>query len=161
MSEPTPTLAERVVARARSQLGVSEPQAFDFYSDGERVSWCAAFVIWCYAWAGLDLPGNRWRNRAVWHLQRQLVAEGWGVYDDHARPGDIAIQMRQGSRVGEHGILDERSVGHIGIVSHASEAGDRLHIIEGNVRDAVREVTHWAPYVSILGFYRPPPETTT
>lgn len=139
---------------AAAELGVREPDAFQRFSDGERVNWCAAFVLWCYQRAGIHVPGNRWRNRAVWQLQRELEAMGWAVVSDHPRPGDIAIQTRTGSRVGDQGILEARSPGHVGIVEGPVRGG--IDVIEGNVRDAVRRVRHWAPYHRILGFYRPP-----
>lgn len=140
---------------ARSQVGTAEPEAWSRYCDGDRLPWCAAFLLWCWRMSQHpDLPGNRWTNRAVWRLQRQLERSGARLHRPLA-VGDIVVMTRPGS-VTDGPMLSHGSVGHIGIVDDLDISHVRL--IEGNVGDRVVRVTYAMPPQSWLAIYRWPLE---
>lgn len=141
------------IARRELGLGVREPEAWLRYCDGDRVAWCAAFLLWC--WRGStwpDLPGNRWRNRAVWYLQRSL--EGAGMRITWPQVGDIVVMQRAGTIVepGAPSILSEGSPGHVGILDHHDL--DVVVLIEGNIGDRIVQRRHPYPPKDILAVYR-------
>jgi len=138
---------------ARTQVGITEPIAYDRYTDGERLPWCAAFVLWCYRQStGPELPGNRWRNRAVWRLQRELERVGARVIGP-PDVGDLVVSTRVGSEVTPDDLLAAGSPGHIGIID---ELYASCWCIEGNVGDEVMRVEYAMPPRTWLRVYRWP-----
>jgi cell wall-associated NlpC family hydrolase len=120
---PEPTLAERAVRLARTQLGVpyvyggSSPGGFD----------CSGLVMWVYGRLGIALP----------HNAAALYAVGRRVPLGHMKPGDLVFF---------HGL------GHVGIyighgrMIHAPQTGERVEIEalgarSGAVEGARRVVT--------------------
>jgi cell wall-associated NlpC family hydrolase len=103
--QPPPTLAERAVALARTQLGVpyryggASPGGFD----------CSGLVMWVYGRLGISLP----------HNAAALFGVGRPVSPDHMRPGDLVFFP---------------GLGHVGIyigggrMIHAPQTGERVEI---------------------------------
>jgi cell wall-associated NlpC family hydrolase len=102
---PRPTLAERAVRIARTQLGVpyvyggASPGGFD----------CSGLVMWVYGRLGISLP----------HNAAALYGTGRPVSPSHLQPGDLVFF---------HGL------GHVGIyighgrMIHAPQTGERVEI---------------------------------
>ena len=102
---PQPTLAERAVRIARSQLGVpyvyggASPGGFD----------CSGLVMWVYGQLGIALP----------HNAAALYSTGRPVSTAEMKPGDLVFF---------HGL------GHVGIyighgrMIHAPQTGERVEI---------------------------------
>jgi peptidoglycan DL-endopeptidase CwlO len=102
---PPPTLAERAVTLARSQLGVpyvyggASPGGFD----------CSGLVMWIYGRLGVPLP----------HNAAALYSTGRPVSTSHMKPGDLVFF---------HGL------GHVGIyighgrMIHAPQTGERVEV---------------------------------
>jgi len=102
---PPPTLAERAVTLARSQLGVpyvyggASPGGFD----------CSGLVMWVYGRLGVALP----------HNAAALYSTGRPVSTSHLKPGDLVFF---------HGL------GHVGIyigngrMIHAPQTGETVEI---------------------------------
>jgi cell wall-associated NlpC family hydrolase len=137
-------LAARVVAIARSQLGVSE--AGDEPNDGEpsrrymggrREPWCAWFVAWCFREAGRALPedivpdGRASPLAGVAYMERVFEREGWLVRAP--MPGDVVFfgrRMQSDPGRGRHvGIVDETFI-HM------------IRCVEGNVGNRVAAVPY-------------------
>jgi peptidoglycan DL-endopeptidase CwlO len=110
---PQPTLAERAVALARTQLGVpylyggASPEGFD----------CSGLVMWVYGRLGISLP----------HNAAALFGMGRPVSLDHLRPGDLVFFP---------------GLGHVGIyigggrMIHAPQTGERVEVQALDERDA-------------------------
>jgi cell wall-associated NlpC family hydrolase len=102
---PEPTLAERAVRIARSQLGVpyvyggASPGGFD----------CSGLVMWVYGRLGIALP----------HNAAALYSTGKAVSISHMEPGDLVFFHG----LGHVGIY----IGH-GLMIHAPQTGERVEI---------------------------------
>ena len=100
-----PTLAERAVKLARTQLGV--PYVYGGESPGGFD--CSGLVMWVYGRLGIPLP----------HNAAALYSTGQPVSRSHLRPGDLVFF---------HGL------GHVGIyvgqgrMIHAPQTGERVEI---------------------------------
>ena len=100
-----PTLAERAVKLARSQLGV--PYVYGGESPGGFD--CSGLVMWVYGRLGIPLP----------HNAAALYSTGRPVAVSHLRPGDLVFF---------HGL------GHVGIyigqgrMIHAPQTGEQVEI---------------------------------
>ena len=102
---PAPTLAERAVKLARTQLGVpysyggASPSGFD----------CSGLVMWVYGRLGVPLP----------HNAAALYDVGRPVSDAQLRPGDLVFFS---------------GLGHVGLyvgdgrMIHAPQSGERVEI---------------------------------
>ena len=102
---PPPTLAERAVKLARTQLGVpysyggASPSGFD----------CSGLVMWVYGRLGVSLP----------HNAAALYDVGRPVTDAQLRPGDLVFFS---------------GLGHVGLyvgdgkMIHAPQSGERVEI---------------------------------
>ncbi|HET8743503.1 MAG TPA: C40 family peptidase [Gaiella sp.] len=109
---PSPTLAERAVALARTQLGVpyvyggASPDGFD----------CSGLVMWVYGRLGITLP----------HNAAALFSVGRPVSLEHLRPGDLVFFP---------------GLGHVGIyvgdgrMIHAPQTGEYVEIEALDERD--------------------------
>ena len=135
---------------ARSQVGIreiSENQVvFNDWYYGRTVNgnypWCAAFVSWCADQCGLIDSGNmikaascstivKWlRENRQWHRSQDIVPEpGMLIFIDWKCDGDAD---------------------HIGIVDYVD--GDRVHTIEGNSSDMVKECSYSLTDSRIFGY---------
>ena len=102
---PEPTVAERAVRLARTQLGVpyvyggASPGGFD----------CSGLVMWVYGRLGIALP----------HNAAALYSVGTRVSLAHLKPGDLVFFHG----LGHVGIY----IGH-GLMIHAPQTGERVEI---------------------------------
>ncbi|MCC6915422.1 MAG: LysM peptidoglycan-binding domain-containing protein [Rhodospirillaceae bacterium] len=87
----------------------------------DDTAWCAAFVNWCYAAAGI-----KGKNSA-----RALKWLEWGVKDENPSLGSLAIWKRV---VYEDGKVKD-SGGHVAFLE--SETNERLKVLGGNQEDKV------------------------
>lgn len=123
-----PTTADRVLAAARSQLGVKESpfgsnrQKYGRAFGMDGVAWCAIFVWWVFRSAGADLRGVAPGLQYTPTFVARLDAAGWPrVRFADARPGDVVFFDFPDS---------VHRVQHVGIVETRSKI--RLTTIEGN-----------------------------
>ena len=118
---------------ARKQIGVSEapPDSnnvrYNTWYYGREVSgsaypWCAVFVQWCFAQAGVKLPK---RTASCGDLMRAAKAAGCWVTADF-QPGDVVIYDFSGKR---------QTTEHCGIVEVVLP-GYGVQAIEGNTSEA-------------------------
>ena len=120
--------AEKLLETARAELGVKESPAgsnqvkYNAWYYGRTVSgaaypWCMAFVQWCCAQAGVELPAKTASGSALMTAAKKA---GLWVTDDY-HPGDIALFDWQG----------DKRPDHCGIVELALPSG-KYATIEGN-----------------------------
>ena len=84
----------------------------------QGLSWCAAFILWCYWQAGREIKGNFWKMRAVSALETQLLDDGCSVGSiSDLEPGDLITWARKGGS------------GHVAMVTQAQGA---IAVIAGN-----------------------------
>lgn len=145
--------ADRVLAAARSQLGVLE-----YGNNSVRAPyniddlWCASFAEWCWEQAGHDVT---WRNKNyvpdIWTDARTLGLTA-SPYD--AEPGDMVVFDWGGD-----GELD-----HVGIV--VKREGDTIYTIEGNTEgpnniDGVFEKERRISSGTVVGVVKQPPSAAS
>lgn len=154
--------AERLLEVARGELGVREATgrndgepAFR-YNHGDRVPWCASFVLYCLERAGYPVPlrlTDRLPLRNVNALERWCEEQGWWFHPSefHPEPGDLVFfSWRVDSDAGL------KSGRHVGIVERVTET--HLQTIEGNTRDRVAKRVRprrWEQKGGITGYARP------
>lgn len=149
---------------AISQLGVYEETGnndgvpAERYMRGDKLAWCAGFVLWCYdqsddpdIWDDFDASTTNdarryWRLRAVarmieWAHKMKVFIEP----NVHPFPNDVIFY---GSRSGS----DPGPGSHVGIVR--SFDGIWIQTVEGNLADKVRprQVRHGRS--DVLGYAR-------
>ena len=113
---------EEVAAIALSQVGqVGGYPYWSWYGFSSRVEWCACFVSWCYAQAGLSEPrfSGCTSGGMAWFQSHGQWAER--DYEDIA-PGDAIFFNWSGSSTG--------GADHVGIVVGVDES--RVYTVEGN-----------------------------
>ena len=120
-----------IVTVARQQVGQEGGAPYlKWYGYNYRIEWCAVFVSWCanqcgYIESGI-VPKYKWcMDAKEWFQER-----GRWVNDNTYRPksGDIIFYDWNGN-----GVID-----HTGIVV-GTDATGRIHTIEGNTKDKVRD----------------------
>ena len=94
---------------------------WSWYGFSSRVEWCACFVSWCYAQAGLSEPrfSGCTSGGMAWFQSHGQWAER--DYEDIA-PGDAIFFNWSGSSTG--------GADHVGIVVGVDES--RVYTVEGN-----------------------------
>lgn len=145
-----------VVSIASSQVGVKEAgglndgEPFRRYAlKGEQpLAWCARFARWCFARAGVPLPGNPYEIAAVKRLHLELSARG-AILPPSAEPRRCDLIL-----LTERGKSDAGRGHHVGIVERVENG--LVHSIDGNWGDAVRRVTRNLDDASIWGYGRWP-----
>lgn len=146
------SLEARIIATAQSQLGVHEETGTNDglpaarYNHGDRLPWCAAFVLWVFEQNGVQFPGNHWKNRAVIELWRNLCEAKARIWEPV--PAAVVVFNSRGS--------SDPGVGgwHIGIVENTCPGN--LITIEGNVRNRVARCFHSLKDPRIVGFAKWP-----
>jgi uncharacterized Zn-binding protein involved in type VI secretion len=120
--DPPGTTAEKVLAVARKERGTVEApvnrQKYGAWYGDNGVFWCAQFVSWCFAHAGMPLIHYEGCSDGAAHFQNGA----WGTWHgaSHAEPGDIVFFDFPG----------EARYDHTGIV--VQDHGSYLTTIEGN-----------------------------
>ena len=153
------TLAERTIAWAQSQIGVTEARGDNDgipsirYMGGRREPWCAHFIATCFRESGFPLPhdvlptpdvGNPLAS--VQFMENTFKERGWTVEDP--RPGDIVFFKNRG-------MSDAGRGRHVGIVEKIS-AGNMIQTIEGNLGNKVARMVYYKTNSRISSFGRVP-----
>lgn len=163
-----------MVTCAESQLGVEGGEPYwSWYGFNDRVEWCACFVSWVADQCGL-LEGNsneetqsESENQAL--TNAKLSIPKYSVCDDGInkfkekgewqdretdgtlyipKPGDIIFFDWIEKDTGEQdGISD-----HTGIVKNVDIENNKVHTIEGNSGDAVKEQEYDLNNIQIVGY---------
>lgn len=109
------------------------------YNAGEKLPWCAAFVLYCNAHSDevkiAEYRTPRWYTmRAVVALDAYCTAQGWKL-PPKSRPqrGDIIFFASRGTS-------DTGSGRHVGLVENVD--GLVVHTVEGNVSNRVSRQQH-------------------
>jgi uncharacterized protein (TIGR02594 family) len=142
----TRSAGELVVELARRELGVREAGGGNRGQDmarfgaaagiGEGLPWCASFISYVYARAGIDTRSDGVGGTAM-ALNFESQFQRAGAYHSFRsssrvpQSGDVVVFSRGAPGSGQ---------GHVGIVE--SVEGDRVTLIEGNSGDAVRRNTY-------------------
>ena len=143
-----------LVNLALSQLGNKGGEKYwRWAGSSKRIAWCALFVSWCADKTGLRAAGKIPYFSFVgdgvhWFKTKGKWIKGSDVnnsnYDKLVKPGMlIFFDWEENGKRDGHG-------DHVGIVTKVS--GGRIHTVEGNNDDAVRESSYPANSKSILGF---------
>lgn len=125
-------ISELIKRKARSQLGIGEPRAYDIYTRPVGVPgtppWCVYFLAWCWRQTtGTSHPHAPWEN---------VTFNGFGhtreVHDWAAQHGKLAQRPRSGML---YGIED--GFEHTGLILGANANTLELWTINGNWGDHV------------------------
>ena len=135
---------QQIVSVAMGQIGNSGGQKFwSWYGFDSHVEWCACFVSWCANQSGLIESGkvpkfslcssgvtwfqrkNKWQSGGTTPSAGMIIFFDW----DHDGTSD-----------------------HVGIVEKCE--GGRVHTIEGNSSDQVRQRNYAVDYGAIIGYGR-------
>ena len=146
--------SNKLVNLALSQLGYKGGEKYwRWAGSSKRIAWCALFVSWCADKTGLRAAGKIPYFSFVgdgvhWFKTKGKWIKGSDVnnsnYDKLVKPGMlIFFDWEENGKRDGHG-------DHVGIVTKVS--GGRIHTVEGNNDDAVRESSYPANSKSILGF---------
>lgn len=154
----------RTIDIARTQLGVAEATGnndgipAERYMRGDKLAWCAGFLLWCNDKADDDekIAGSvaaYYPLRAVKDLWAAMRTRAWVVDPFHPRAtvevGDLVFFNQRMTS-------DSAASGwHVGIVDEVLANG-RITTIEGNVSDKVARRDHFLRDARIIGFARIP-----
>lgn len=138
----------RLLALARKQVGIKEKgdnvTKFGAWYGANGVAWCATFVSWCFAKAGVPLPDLQKDSSKTGFAYVKYGADALkekGMLHAKPKAGDIVLYSDNG--------------GHTGIVTSVSADGKTYKTIEGNASDQVLKATHKMGDRSVYGFGRP------
>ncbi len=139
-----------------------------YIATGEKLPWCAAFVLYCFRLVGVGFPGNPWSNRAVRQFWRNLgerdallvVPQGslpttFRTVGQHAADVDSAPFTAPGPGdlifVSHRGKSDTAAGWHMGIVERTTDTD--ITSIDGNIGNRVSRVHRsWAdPHIAGFG----------
>lgn len=138
----TRSAASMVVELAQRELGVRENGGGNRGADiarfgqaagvGEGLPWCASFISYVYARAGVEGIGGT-ASALAFESQFQRAGAYHSFRDSRRepQPGDVVVFSRGGPGSGQ---------GHVGIVERVENG--RVTLIEGNSGDAVRRNTY-------------------
>ena len=146
--------SNKLVNLALSQLGNKGGEKYwRWAGSSKRIAWCALFVSWCADKTGLRAAGKipyfsfvgdgvHWfKTKGKWIKGSDVNSSN---YDKLVKPGMlIFFDWEENGKRDGHG-------DHVGIVTKVSSG--RIHTVEGNNDDAVRESSYPANSKSILGF---------
>lgn len=149
-------MRDKIVKIAEGEIGVCEPSGDDKYikyynsvakaTFGMMVAWCAIFVTWCKAMAGIGtsiIPnfascdvGKQWFERKG---QYKLSKAYGGTYTPVK--GDIIFFSSK---------YTQNDSTHVGIVTGVS--GEKVNTVEGNTSDKVARRSYNMSNKSIIGY---------
>jgi hypothetical protein len=157
------TVERRILDTARSFLGMRELTGnndglpADIFMHGDRMPWCAGFVLGVLKRANATFPGPHWQARNVYFFRSWCKGEGHFVSPiEMPEPGWIVFyNSRDGSDAGPGQ--------HMGFVEEVDGRRGRMLTIEGNydnrvarVRRSLHRVAHGVPR-GIAGYANPAP----
>lgn len=155
MNTPTHILVAIGELGVREATGENDGVPATRYMDGDRLPWCAAFVLFCLNQAGYKPPINRWLSRNVNFFESSMKDLGyWMGPAVIPEAGDLFFMAgRDGS--------DSGPGRHMGLVERVDLLGGKLHTIEGNYENRVARVVRTLQRAdlrrprSITGYARP------
>lgn len=128
------SLGDQVVSIAYSQIGTKEgpnnSQKYSTYFGVNNVSWCAYFVMWCYAQAGYNTVSKGFTGNCSSWLKAKNVST-----IEQAQPGDVVVFVFEDGR--KQGLTAQ----HVGIFYRHSSNGRSFQTIEGNTKATYDGVT--------------------
>lgn len=163
-----------MVTCAKSQLGVEGGEPYwSWYGFNERVEWCACFVCWVADQCGLlegnsnedtqsDIEDQALTNAKLSIPKYSVCDDGINKFKEKGewqdretdgtlyipKPGDIIFFDWIEKDTGEQdGISD-----HTGIVKNVDIENNKVHTIEGNSGDAVKEQEYDLNNIQIVGY---------
>ena len=150
-------IVKSILDKARSQLGVQEATGAndgipaERYMQGDKLPWCAGFVLWVFRECGFQLPGNQFKDRAVVELEGNLSLLACEI--ELPEPGSI-IFFRKGH-------VSAGPSGHVGIVEAVNPVlgtDDLFWVttIEGNNSNRVKRARYRSDDQIIKGYYKWP-----
>ncbi|MBO7449353.1 MAG: DUF4214 domain-containing protein [Clostridiales bacterium] len=119
-----------IVTVAKKEVGQQGGKPYlSWYGYNYRIEWCAVFVSWCANQCGYIDQGIVPKYKWCMDAKEWFLARGRWMSDNNYRPksGDIIFYDWDGN-----GIID-----HTGIVV-GTDATGRIHTVEGNTKDVVR-----------------------
>ena len=134
--------SSQMVSVAMTQLGNEGGQKFwSWYGFGSREEWCACFVSWCADRCGLIENGTFPRFSLCSAGMSWFQANGkWQENTYQPSPGTIIFFDWNG----------DGNPDHVGIVEKCENG--RVHTVEGNSGDAVRQRNYVVDNIKILGY---------
>lgn len=154
-----------VIQFAASKIGVKEIKGnndgaeVEVFTGGFNHPWCAEFVSWAFAQAGIPLPGYQqpvknkvWNPLAAVSVMRNKLREKAGFYKEKEgyipQSGDIIFFKGRGGSDGGPG-------NHVGLVESFDPATNKIHTIEGNTSDQVARRKYDLNHATIWGYGTP------
>lgn len=149
-------MIDKLIEVCEGEIGVCEPSGDDKYikyynetggmSFNMSVAWCAIFVTWCKAMAGID-------KSIIPHFASCDLGKEWfekrGLYKkSRAYGGDYT--PKRGDIVFFSSCYNEKDSTHVGIVTGTS--GNAVSTIEGNTSDKVARRSYSVASKYIIGY---------
>jgi uncharacterized Zn-binding protein involved in type VI secretion len=132
---PQQPTAEAVIALAMTQRGITEsPPGSNlvkygaWYGDNGE-PWCAMFVSWCFAHAGMPLIHYAYCPYGAGYFQSGEYGT-WYDAEAHAEPGDVVFYQFNGPSYAATQLERNAVLDHTGIVVH--DDGSYITTVEGN-----------------------------
>lgn len=149
-------MIERLIEVCEGEIGVCEPKGDDkyikYYNEtggmnfNMNVAWCAIFVTWCKARAGID-------KSVIPHFASCDLGKEWfekrGLYKKSRAYGG-EYQPKRGDIVFFSSGYNEKDATHVGIVTSLS--GNALSTIEGNTSNTVARRSYSVASKYIIGY---------
>jgi len=139
---------------AETLLGITEKTGHndgvpaELFMDGDKLPWCAGFVLHCFKRAWHDsIRGSRWKLRNVKAMYKEMKRQEYFIGRNVLpKRNDIIFFNNRGDS-------DAGKGWHVGIVEKTD--GRRIFTIEGNLSNMVKRASHAVGDTSIVGYARP------
>lgn len=149
MTRPIDIARRELAAKVHEATNANDGVPAERYSEGRKEAWCANFVRYCFEQCGHRLPGKRWLQPSVKHLEAALDSAGARI--TAPEPGAIVtFETRAGS--------DKGPGRHVEIVDVVKGTG--FFSIGGNVGHRVARRYFRTGDPTVSGFFRWPREGT-
>lgn len=149
-------MIEKLIEIAEGEIGVCEPKGDDKYIKyynqtggmgfGMDVAWCAIFITWCKAMAGID-------KNIIPHFASCDLGKEWfekrGLYKKSRAYGG-SYEPKRGDIIFFSSGYKENDSTHVGIVTSLS--GNAVSTIEGNTSNAVARRSYSVASKYIIGY---------
>lgn len=149
-------MIDKLIEICEGEIGVSEPKGDDKYikyynetgsmSFGMNVAWCAIFVTWCKAKAGID-------KSVIPHFASCDLGKNWfekrGLYKKSRAYGGNYVPKR-GDIIFFSSKYSQNDSTHVGIVTSVS--GNAVSTIEGNTSNKVGRRSYSVASKYIIGY---------
>lgn len=149
-------MIDKLIEVCEGEIGISEPSGDDkyikYYNEtgsmcfGMNVAWCAIFVTWCKAKAGID-------KSIIPHFASCDLGKSWfekrGLYKKSRAYGENYVPKR-GDIIFFSSKYTQSDSTHVGIVTSVS--GNAVSTIEGNTGDKVARKSYSLMSKYIIGY---------